>query len=117
MIRGSNLLINERPLIVLPSLAREIGLNEAIVLQQIHFWLNKKVNYEDGEYWVYNTYEDWANQFPFWSQSTVRRILNKLEKDGLLKSANYNKLKVDRTKWYTINYEKVVELPPNEQSI
>lgn len=36
----SRLLINEQPLLVLPSLACEIGLNEALMLQQIHYWMN-----------------------------------------------------------------------------
>ena len=36
-----SLLISEPPLQVLPSLAVKIGLNEAIVLQQIHYWLLK----------------------------------------------------------------------------
>ena len=35
----SNLLINESPLQVLPTLATYIGLNEAIFLQQVHYWL------------------------------------------------------------------------------
>src|SRR5690625_929921 len=107
---GNNLLIDEYPLLVLPSLAKEIGLNEALVLQQIQYWLGKKLNYEDGRYWVYNTYEGWAEQFPFWSVSTIRRILGKLEKDGLVISGNYNKMGADRTKWYSIDYEKLSEL-------
>ena len=35
----NNLLIDDYPILVLPKLATEIGLNEAIVLQQIHYWL------------------------------------------------------------------------------
>lgn len=41
---GAQLLINEPPLQVLPTLAKTIGLNEAIVLQQVHYWLNPKFN-------------------------------------------------------------------------
>ena len=36
----SRLLINENPLQVLPTLAVKIGLNEAMILQQMHYWLN-----------------------------------------------------------------------------
>ncbi|MCP6757123.1 replication protein RepO, partial [Klebsiella pneumoniae] len=59
------LLINEPPLQVLPSLAKAIGLNEALILQQIHYWLNPKHNQNlfKGRYWVYNTYEQWQAQF------------------------------------------------------
>ena len=37
----SKLLVDEPPLIVLPSLAVAIGLAEAILLQQIHYWLRQ----------------------------------------------------------------------------
>ncbi|MDQ1000403.1 hypothetical protein QFZ28_000803 [Neobacillus niacini] len=36
----STLLINEAPLMIVPSLAVKIGMNEAVVLQQIHYWLS-----------------------------------------------------------------------------
>ena len=64
----SPLLINEPPLQVLPSLAQKIGLNEAIIVQQVHYWLNPKFNknYFEGRNWVWNTYEQWQQQFPFW---------------------------------------------------
>lgn len=105
-----SLLIDEHPLLVLPSLAVKIGLNEAIMLQQIHFWVSKQKHYKDGKYWVYNTYDDWAEQFPFWSKSTVIRILKRLEGRDLIETANYNRMKIDNTKWYTVNYGKIEEL-------
>lgn len=106
----SRLLINESPLLILPSLAKEIGLNEAIVLQQMHFWISKEKHFEDNRYWVYNTYDGWANQFPFWSRSTVIRTINSLEKRGIVETDNFNKMKIDQTKWYTINYKKLMEI-------
>jgi hypothetical protein len=63
-IQMSTLLINEAPLMIVPSLAVEIGLNEAVVLQQIHYWLNISKHKIKGKKWVYNTYEDWQKQFP-----------------------------------------------------
>lgn len=45
----------------MPTLATIIGLNESIILQQVHYWLKikekSKQDYIDGHYWVYNTYE------------------------------------------------------------
>lgn len=109
-MQTNQLLIDEYPLLVYPSLAMKVGLNEAIVLQQIHYWLKKnqqnKHNFRGGHYWVYNTYEDWQRQFPWWCIRTIKGIFTKLEKDGYLVSENYNKLKTDRTKWYRINYDK-----------
>lgn len=92
----------------MPTLATLIGLNESIILQQIHYWLKHKEksgqDYIDGHYWVYNTYEQWQEQFLFWSIMTIRRTITKLENKGLLISGNYNMAGFDNTKWYSINY-------------
>lgn len=102
-----SLLIEEPPLQVLPSLAKSIGLNEAIVLQQIHYWLRKSNNVKDGHKWIYNSMPNWQKQFNFWSLPTVKRVFRSLEKQGLIITANYNKAGFDKTKWYRINYEKL----------
>jgi hypothetical protein len=103
----SRLLINEPPLQVLPSLAKEIGLNEAIMLQQMHYWLLKSVNEFEGVKWFYKTLEEWQTEFPFWSAMTIRRTLGSLEKQKIIKIGNFNKKKFDKTKWYTIDYQRV----------
>lgn len=101
----SRLLLEDEPLVVLPKLATVIGLNEAIILQQLHYWLEKSNNVKDGFGWIYNTYEEWKNQFPFWSESTIKRTLKKLQERKIIIVGNYNKLKIDHTKWYRIDYE------------
>ncbi|WP_404996759.1 DnaD domain-containing protein [Caldifermentibacillus hisashii] len=106
----SKLLINENPILVLPTLAKKIGLNQALFIQQLHYWLADSKHTYDGYQWVYNTYEDWHRQFPFWSTSTIRRIIGKLEREGLIVSGNYNRFKMDKTKWYRINYEYLESL-------
>ncbi|MEN0658515.1 DnaD domain protein [Caldifermentibacillus hisashii] len=106
----SKLLINESPILVLPTLAKKIGLNQALFIQQLHYWLADSKHTYDGYQWVYNTYEDWHRQFPFWSTSTIRRIIGKLEREGLIVSGNYNRFKMDKTKWYRINYEYLESL-------
>lgn len=114
----SKLLINEQPLQVLPSLANIIGLNEAIILQQLHFFLRISRNKIGGRSWVYNTINDWQAEFSFWSVKTVQRTIDNLEKSGLVVSTDkFNKMKMDKTKWYTINYQKLSEiLPENEKT-
>ncbi len=113
---SSKLLINESPLVILPSLAVKIGLNEAIVLQQIHYWLEiikksgDQSKFVDGHWWVYNTIQQWQQQFPFFSTKTVHRILRKLEDDGLIIGRKFNSQKWDQTKSYTINYERLAQL-------
>lgn len=106
----SRLLINEAPLMIVPSLAVKIGMNEAVILQQIHYWLGVSKHEIEGNKWVYNTYEDWQEQFPFWSISTIKRTFHSLEKLGIVVSDNWNALKLDKTKWYTINYEELAKI-------
>lgn len=110
----SKLLLDESPLLVMPGLAQKVGLNESIVLQQIHYWneINKKAknNLKDGHHWTFNTYEEWQKQFPFWSVITIKRTFAKLEGWELVIAGNYNKLAIDRTKWYRVNYEALESL-------
>jgi uncharacterized phage protein (TIGR02220 family) len=109
----SRLLINESPVMIIPSLAVKIGLNEAVVLQQIHYWLGISKHKIEGRTWVYNTYEEWQKQLPFWSVSTIKRSIRSLEMLGLLLSENWNQMKMDKTKWYSIDYEKLQEFEDN----
>jgi len=110
----SKVLYDESPLVVNPEVAKVIGLNDAIILQQIHYWLviNEKAqrNFQEGYYWTYNTYEEWHEQFPFWSRNTIIRTIQRLEKKGFIFSANYNKMPQDKTKWYRIDYEALPKL-------
>ena len=59
---------------------------------------------------MYNTYEEWRKQLPFWSVSTIKRTIHSLEMKGLLLSDNFNEMKMDKTKWYSIDYDKLQEL-------
>lgn len=121
-----SLLYDEHPLIVNPGLATLIGLNEAIVLQQVHYWIEIEKKTKDQEvirkhfhgdkWWIYNTFEQWQEQFPFWSVPTIKRSVKKLKDMGLLISGNFNRHGYDRTSWYTIDYEALESLE-NKESI
>ena len=103
------LLMQEPPLQVLPSLAKAIGLNEAIVLQQLHYLLRQSKTTYDGQPWVSLSYDDWETiHFPFWCARTVRRAILMLQKLKLITSTTrYNRHFLDDMKWYTINYSEV----------
>ena len=111
----SKLLYTKEPIVINPIAAEVLGVNEAIIVQQIHYWLNinekAKINFHKGKYWTYNTYENWQKtNFRFLSVSTLKRIFKKLVTKGILITDNFNKAKYDRTLWVTINYEKLDEL-------
>lgn len=118
----SRLLINENPLQVLPKLAAAIGLNEAIVLQQVHYWLSYSTTQKKGYAWTYNTVQQWQEQFPFWSDDTVRRTLASLRKLGLLIGERLSENRFDKTFFYRIDYEQLASLedcilPPSNTPI
>lgn len=101
------LLIPEPPLQLLRSLAREIGLNEAIVLQQVYY---RELQSEDG--WVRRTYSEWSrHDFPFWNPRTIERIFTKLRERGLLIAEEVGDVPTDRTLCYRVDLEVV---PPRQ---
>lgn len=103
----ANLLLDERPLVVLPSLAEALGsVDKAIIIQQLNYWVKKSKNYHDGRPWVYNSMDSWAKQFPWIkSKTTIKKHFKDLKKLGLVLTGNFNQYSFDRTTWYTIDYE------------
>jgi uncharacterized phage protein (TIGR02220 family) len=68
----------------------------------------------EGKKWIFNSYKDWQNQFQFWSESTIKRAIHSLEKQGCLISGNWNSTKMNKTKWYTIDYNHIEELETSQ---
>lgn len=94
-------------------IAAEIGLNAAIFLDNIAYWVfynqscNK--NLHENLYWTYNRVEDFSKLFPFWSNDQIKRIINYCVENDLLLKGNFNDDKRDRTCWYTLT-EKGIDL-------
>ncbi|WP_352338235.1 hypothetical protein [Psychrobacter sp. 16-MNA-CIBAN-0192] len=111
----SILLINEPPLQVLPSLACAIGLNEAILLQQVHYWLrHAKVKHND-KMWIYKTVDKWKEQdFPFWSTDTIKRAIRSLRKQEVLLVSKLASNSFNRVNHYSIDYVKLDEISRNQ---
>lgn len=91
------------------------GLNKAIFLNQLNYWieLNEQsgINFEDGYYWSYSSYPKMIERdFPYWSVDTLKRAVTSLEKYGIVISANYNSMKMDKKKWYRIDYKRLQEV-------
>jgi|TARA_Y100000289_G_scaffold57781_1_gene62459 hypothetical protein len=86
--------------------AVEYGLDKAILLQHIRFWINqndgKKTHTHDNKVWMYQSASDMTKHYPYWSRQKISRLLREMEDDGLIVSGNFNKLGYDQTKWYTI---------------
>jgi hypothetical protein len=92
-------------------IAEKYGIHEAILIENIAFWLKKNVsnnsNKHDGYTWVYNSAKAFTSLFPYMSKSKIQTALKKLESKNILYVGLYNKLKYDRTKWYTIISDEI----------
>jgi uncharacterized phage protein (TIGR02220 family) len=86
-------------------IAKEYGVDIAIVVNNIAFWIQKnKANEKhihDGKVWTYNTTKAFTELFPYWTDNQIRRILFNMQKKGIIETGNYNLTAYDRTKWYT----------------
>ena len=88
------------------SVAEQVGVNAAILLQTIKWWCEKnKANdrhEHDGLYWTYNSIKAWQELYPYLGKSAITSALRKLEERGLIVIGNFNRSAYDRTKWYAI---------------
>lgn len=105
-------LYSKHPILVDTDLAVVIGLKEAVVAQQLNYWLHSKsAKIIDGRRWIYNTYGKWQkDSFPFFTIATIRRTFGSLEKQKIVLTGNFNKAGFDKTKWYSIDEERLDEL-------
>lgn len=85
-------------------IATEYGMLEAILLNNLWFWIEKNrandVNYYDGYYWTYNSTRAFNELFPYVSQRQIQNALKRLIEAEILQTGNYNKVAYDRTLWY-----------------
>jgi hypothetical protein len=95
-----------------PELAAKIGVSEAIVLQQIHYWMSiGSGRIIDGVRWIYNSLDQWLAQFPWLSKWQLRKVFNRLRNElQLVQFAKHEKSECKHRGWYTIDYQKLGEL-------
>jgi len=88
-------------------IAKKYGILEAILMQNIYFWINKnqanEMHLHDGKYWTYNSRKAFSLMFPYASEKQIRRALEKLENSNILVKGNFNKIGFDRTLWYSFS--------------
>ncbi len=97
---------NRSPMVVYPQLAKLIGLNEAIIIQQIHM---RHFNDISG-FWVIKPYHVWQSDvLMFMSIGVVKRAFAKLKAMNLIYVKPYTS-DYAVTNAYRVNYLKVAEI-------
>ena len=89
--------------------AVEYGVEKAILLQHIRFWVNQNQNKDthkhEGRVWMFQSVADIKKHYPYWSGQKIGRILRDMESLGIIVSGNFNKIGYDQTKWYSLNVD------------
>jgi hypothetical protein len=86
--------------------AKDCGIEEAILLHNFHFWLSKNAanekHFHDGLYWFYNSKRAFVDLFPYMNETKIFRSIKNLEERGFVVKGNYNIDKWNKTNWYAI---------------
>lgn len=98
------------------TVAKEVGVNAAVIFENLSFWIHQNAkngrNLKDNKYWTYTTQADLAKQLDYLTVKQVRTAIDKLTQHGYIEIGNYNKMKIDKTHWYSLT-EKGVAFSQN----
>ena len=87
-----------------PDIAQRVGVNAAVIYQNIFWWTKKNAangkHIKDGYVWTFNSRTAFAKLFPYLTVSQIKTALLKLCDSGLVVKGEYNALGLDRTNWY-----------------
>ncbi len=87
------------------------------MLQYIIWWVLRNgvygKNFKDNRFWTYNSVNAFRHEFPFLTQKQIRKCLQDLKESGAILVGSYNKMRADRTKWYTLSDALMLDVQRN----
>lgn len=90
-------------------IAKKYGLESAILIQHFQYSIghHKRCgsHFYEERYWTYDSVANLTNLYPFWSTSTIRRVIKNLLDKKVIITRNFNKNKYDRTRWFAFQEE------------
>lgn len=93
---------DDPPMVVTRSAIRRFSAPDALIFQQLHYWLKRSKNEFKDELWVYKTNAEWDEELGLMAP-TVRGALDRLTQSGVVLMEQPRGF--DRTKWYRIDYD------------
>jgi hypothetical protein len=95
------------------NIAAALGdINAAIIIQQLHYWMNKKEVgvIVEGVKYIYNTFVDWVNeQFSWLSVWQFRKAMSLLRSLGIVKVIRHKARQWNQTNYYTLDGDRLME--------
>jgi len=93
--------------------AKKLGLHCAILYNHIIYWLRinaaKGQGIVDGKVWMYESQQQMADFLEYISVDEVKKAIPKLIEAGLIIKDNHNKNPFDRTAWYTVANQDIIQ--------
>jgi hypothetical protein len=97
-------------------LAERYGTIESIILSNICWWVetNRKngKNYRQGRYWTYMSTSGFEKVFTYLTERQIWHAIKHLRDEGAIITGNFNKIRYDRTIWYTVSEEVMAIYDP-----
>ena len=91
-------------------IAAVVGIEEALILKEFYGWCHMKLSSKKGLIlgvpFVYYSAAALADKFCYLKERSISRKLDALCRDGWMYSLVNNNKKYDRTRSYTVNFEK-----------
>ena len=94
----------EAPIYVSPTLVKMFRPEAAIFLEKFHCWLQESQMTADGQQWIQGNLDSWAKELPFLAPRTMRSIVKRFQKFGLLVVSRH-----DGAEWYTLDYTELMK--------
>lgn len=92
-------------------IAERVGVNAAIILESIVFWIKKNYDNEkhiiDCNVWTYASAEGLRSTFSYFSEAQIRYAIKKLVDEGLLEVRHFSGY--DRVNWYAVDPSAICE--------
>lgn len=105
IISGFNLSLDQ-------GIAQQLGVDAALVYNHIIYWLRinaKKSDPIEDKYWMYETYQEMADFFGFFSDDQIAKAIKKLTDSGLIIKKCLSKNPFDRTYWYSVPDQTLIK--------
>ena len=94
----------EDPIYVSPTLAKMFRPEAAIFLEKFHCWLQESQMTVDGQQWIQGNLDSWAKELPFLAPRTMRSIVKRFQRLGLLIVSQHNE-----AEWYILDYTELMK--------
>jgi hypothetical protein len=104
-----------------PFVAKKYGIIEAILINSFIFWTRtnaaKEENYHDERFWCYGTPQYFTKFFVYLTPRQIKYALKKLVDSNALLIGNFNKKGYDKTAWYSLSDNILLELNLNKSCL